>query len=119
MSLVPQIGSVVVNTTDPDGLAEFWSALLDVEIARRSGPWVVWLDPQHEGGISVAVQMVDKPTEGRRRLHMDMHVDDREQAVARAINLGGSVVENHTAGEFSWTVMADPEGNEFCIAPSH
>jgi predicted enzyme related to lactoylglutathione lyase len=48
-----------------------------------------------------------------------MHVDDREQAVARAINLGGSVVENHTAGEFSWTVMADPEGNEFCIAPSH
>lgn len=48
---------------------------------------------------------------------MDMHVDDREQAVERVIDLGGSRIEEHTVGEFSWTVMADPEGNEFCIAP--
>ncbi len=119
MTNIPTVGSVVINTRDPDGLAAFWAELLDVEIARRSGPWFIWLKPQHEGGISVAFQKVDGPTEGRRRLHMDMHVADRGQAVERAIKLGGSLVEEHTVGEFSWSVMADPEGNEFCIAPSH
>lgn len=119
MADIPTVGSVVVNTTDPDRLAEFWGAFLGVEIARRSGPWFIWLKPQNQGGVSVAFQKVDDPTEGRRRLHLDTHVDDPEAAIERAIGLGASRVEGHTVGDFSWTVMSDPDGNEFCIAPSH
>lgn len=119
MPEIPTVGSVVINTSDPDRLAAFWSELLGVEVARRSGPWFIWLKPQHDGGISVAFQKVDEPTEGRRRLHLDTYVDDREKAVERAIQLGGNLVEDHTVGEFSWTVLADPEGNEFCIAEGH
>lgn len=119
MASPPRIGSVVVNTVDPDKLAGFWSELLNVGIARRSGPYFIWLEPQHKGGISVAFQKVDSPTNGRRRLHLDMSVDDLEAAVQRAIALGASRVEDHTAGDFSWVVLADPDGNEFCFAPDH
>lgn len=119
MAFLPKIWSVVINTADPDKLAGFWTELLDVGIARRSGPYFIWLEPQHEGGISVAFQKVEKPTEGRRRLHLDMAVEDVEAAVQRAIALGAARVEDHTAGDFSWVVLADPDGNEFCFAPDH
>lgn len=119
MSTHPTVGSVVINTINPDQLAEFWTELLGVGIARRSGPYFIWLEPQHQGGISVAFQKVDGPSDGRRRLHLDMYVDDVESAVERAVDLGAVRVEDHTAGDFSWTVMADPDGNEFCLAPGH
>lgn len=119
ISEIPTLGSVVINTTDPDRLAPFWCELLGVGIARRSGPWFIWLEPQHEGGISVAFQKVNDPTEGRRRLHFDLSVKDPESVIERAIGLGARRLEDHTAGEFSWTVMADPDGNEFCVAPGH
>ncbi|MEX1037835.1 MAG: VOC family protein [Acidimicrobiia bacterium] len=119
MTSVPRVGSVVVNTVDPDRLADFWTELLGVEVARRSGPYFIWLQPQHEGGVSVAFQKVDAPTEGRRRLHLDMSVEDLDGAVRRALDLGASHVEDHTIGDFSWVVLADPDGNEFCLAPGH
>lgn len=115
--VIPVVSSVVINTTDVDRLVEFWSRLLDVEIAHSIPPFFTWLKPQHEGGISVAVQSVPDPTPGRRRLHLDTHVDDMEGAVARILDLGGSHVEDHEVGGFAWKVMADPDGNEFCIAP--
>lgn len=110
---------MVINTDDPDRLAAFWSALLGVGIARRSGPHFIWLQPQHEGGISVAFQRVEQPTEGRRRLHLDMIVEDLDSSVRHAVDLGGSRVEDHTAGDFRWVVLADPDGNEFCLSPEH
>lgn len=119
MTLAPIVGSVVINTDDPDRLAAFWTGLLGVGIARRSGPDFIWLEPQHEGGISVAFQKVDDPTDGRRRLHLDLYVDDLDKSVERALDLGATKVEEHTSGDFRWSVLADPDGNEFCLAPGH
>ncbi len=110
---------MVINTNDPDRLAAFWTALLGVGIARRSGPYFIWLEPQHEGGISVAFQKVDEPTEGRRRLHFDLTVEDLDSSVQQALDLGASHVEDHTSGDFRWAVLADPDANEFCLAPAH
>ena len=59
------------------------------------------------------------PTPGRNRLHLDTYVDDVDAAVARIEELGGSFLEDHEIGGFAWKVRADPEGNEFCIAPGH
>ena len=117
MAEVPVVSSVVINTQNHDRLVEFWSALLGVEVAHSIPPYFTWLKPQHEGGISVAIQAVPDPTEGRRRLHLDTGVDDMDAAFARIIELGGSHVEDHDMGGFQWKVMADPDGNEFCIAP--
>ncbi len=119
MASAPRVGSVVINTGNPDRLAAFWTGLLGVGIARRSGPYFIWLEPQHQGGISVAFQKVDEATEGRRRVHLDMTVEDLDSSVQRALELGASHVEEHTSGDFKWVVLADPDGNEFCLAPGH
>ncbi|MPZ51144.1 MAG: VOC family protein [Acidimicrobiia bacterium] len=114
-----QLKSVVVNTTDVEEVVSFWSDLLDLEELRRSGDGFVWLTPMGDTGISLAFQKVDEPTEGRRRLHLDFGVEDLSGMRRRILDLGGSQVETHTVGDFTWVVMADPQGNEFCIAEGH
>lgn len=52
-------------------------------------------------------------------MHLDTGVADLDEAQARAEALGGSLVETHEIMGFTWRVMADPEGNEFCIASEH
>ncbi len=116
--LIPRIRSVVINTTDEERLAGFWAELLGVEVAQRSAGFV-WLRPQRSGAFSIAFQRVAHPTEGRRRLHLDTSVSDLEAATARIVEIGGSHVEDHEVPGFAWRVMADPDGNEFCIAPEH
>lgn len=113
--VVPRIRSVVINTIDEERLARFWSELLGVEVAQRVSGFV-WLRPQRPGAFSIAFQRVAQPTEGRRRLHLDTSVSDLEAATSRIIDLGGSHVEDHQIPGLAWRVMADPDGNEFCIA---
>jgi catechol 2,3-dioxygenase-like lactoylglutathione lyase family enzyme len=112
---VVRIGTVVINTTDVEALSRFWSELLGVEEAYRLAGFV-WLKPQRPGAFQIAFQLVEDPTPGRRRLHLDSAVDDVETATARILELGGSHVEDHEIAGFAWRVMADPDGNEFCIA---
>lgn len=110
--------TVVVNTTDTRRLAEFWSAIMDVEIAMAvPGDFFIWLAPQYKGGVGMAFQLVEETAAtGAGRIHVDLRVPDRAVAVARAVELGGSVVAEHSFDQFYWTVLADPEGNQFCLA---
>ncbi|HSF84671.1 MAG TPA: VOC family protein [Acidimicrobiia bacterium] len=109
---------MVFNCTDVDLLVSFWSQLLDTGEARRF-PGFVWLEPASEGAPALAFQQVPDPTPGRNRVHLDFGAEDREVTVARVLELGGSRVEDHEIMGFHWTVLADPEGNEFCVAPGH
>lgn len=112
---VVTVATVVINVVDFEQEKAFWQALLGVGVAREF-PGFVWLEPQHEGGISVALQQVAEATPGRNRLHLDSGVADLDVAQASIEALGGSLVEEHEIMGFRWRVMADPEGNEFCIA---
>ena len=116
---VVTISSVVINVLDYERQKGFWSAVLGVGVAREFEPWFVWFEPQQEGGVSVALQTVQEATEGTRRLHLDTAVPDIEAAKARIVELGGSVVADREAAGFRWSVMHDPEGNEFCVAGPH
>ncbi len=66
----------------------------------------------------MAFQRVPEPKEGKARVHVDVGVDDLDET--RAIEaLGGAWTEvgvTRNVGDYRWRVMADPEGNEFCIA---
>jgi predicted enzyme related to lactoylglutathione lyase len=110
------VGSVVINVMDIEREQAFWSVLLGVGVARSVPGFFVWLEPQHEGSVSVALQRVWEPKSGRNRVHLDTGVADLDAAQQRIEELGGSLVETHDMGGFQWRVMADPEGNEFCIA---
>ena len=112
---VGQVDSVVINVLDMARQKEFWGAVLGAEVANDFGQFV-FFKPQRPGGVSVALQAVESATEGPRRVHVDLGVGDREAAKARVLELGGRHVADHHIGDFGWSIMADPEGNEFCIA---
>ena len=81
----------------------------------RSYPGFVWLGRMGEGGPALAFQQVPEKKAGKNRLHLDLGVEDREAFITHVESLGASRVEDHQIGEFHWTVMGDPEGNEFCV----
>jgi predicted enzyme related to lactoylglutathione lyase len=113
---VAEVASVVINVNDMAAEKTFWGAVLGVGVAREIGGFFTWFEPQRPGGIAVALQLVPDAKHGRNRLHLDSAVADVDLARRRIEELGGSHVEDHDMGGFRWTVMADPEGNEFCIA---
>ena len=113
---VGRVDTVVINVIDLDRQREFWQAVLGVEVAAEYPPTFLFFKPQQAGGVSVALQRVESATDGTRRLHLDLGVTDRDAARQRVLELGGTHVADHHLGDFGWSVMADPEGNEFCIA---
>lgn len=115
---VVTVQSVVINVRDYEKQKAFWEAVLGAEVAQEFAPFFVWFAPQHPGGVMVALQAVEDPTDGPRRLHLDTTVDDVAQARDRIIELGGSHLADREIEGFGWTVMLDPEGNEFCLAPA-
>lgn len=115
MAAVGSLGSVVINVTDMERERAFWSEYLGVGVLREF-PGFCWLEPQRAGGISLALQHSPDPGAPAGRLHLDTGVDDIDAAQAEIERLGGSHLEDHEIMGFHWKVMADPEGNRFCIA---
>lgn len=109
-----KLSSITVNAADPRTLARFWCDFLDTEIAVEHEGFI-WLKPG-DGQTRLAFQQVEQATEGRRRLHLDLTAENPDAELARALSLGASQLEDHWAGSFHWVVLADPEGNEFCIS---
>lgn len=113
----PTINSVAIDCLDPSRLAEFWTALLGVEVLQGDDDFI-WLTPQRSGAYKLAFQKVSDPTPGKNKLHLDGYHDDLPALTAQVEALGGSYVEQHTVPGFVWNVYADPEGNLFCCGHS-
>ncbi|MGI9578901.1 MAG: VOC family protein [Microthrixaceae bacterium] len=116
---VVNVSTVVINVNDMAREKAFWGELLGVGVQHDVGDFFVWFEPQTPGGVAVALQLVEDAKVGPNRLHLDTAVADATAARERIEELGGSHVEDHEMAGFRWTIMADPEGNEFCITSSH
>ncbi len=107
--------SVVVDCADAVRVAEFWGEALGLPVQGPSGeePPVWWLVP---GGDCPALLFlrVPEPKSVKNRLHLDLRPDDQGLEVARLEGLGARRVDIGQ-GKVRWVVMADPEGNEFCV----
>jgi hypothetical protein len=116
------IGMVTIDCANPSELGKFWSATLDVQIIAESDAFVV-LSPTGSGGPRLGLQRVSDPHTEKNRLHLDIEATDPKVEVERLLSLGASVVGEHSnpgapehgIPSFSWTVLADPEGNQFCV----
>lgn len=109
--------NVMVDCRDPQTLAEFWCALLGVQVR---GTWnqYVGLTPMAPGHPRLVFQGTDDPRPPKNTLHLDLHVPtvgDLPGAVDRVVALGGRLVDEHEEDGQSWRTLADPEGNLFCI----
>ncbi|MFD8325644.1 VOC family protein [Streptomyces lydicus] len=107
-----RLNALIVDATDPDGLAAFWSELLGRPVVGRTGPYV-WL--RREDGLGLGFQQTAEPKSGKNRMHFDITSADPAAEQQRVEALGGRRLEQYAEGGF--LVMADPEGNEFCILP--
>ena len=110
-----QLRTIVVDCLDPAPLAEFWSAVLGLEIAFAETDWVALRAPG-PGHPRIAFQRVPEPKRGKNRLHLDVWVPDVESATVAAEALGATRLGHlvHESPE-PFQVMADPAGNEFCF----
>lgn len=106
------VNCVIIDSVDPERLAAFWAAALGRSITGRTGPYV-WLE--RVGGLALGFQKVAQPTPGKNRVHLDLESADPAAEQQRIESLGGRRLPEYAAGGF--LVMADPEGNEFCIIP--
>ena len=107
-----EIADVTIDCIDPERIAVFWSALLGRSVEGRKGPYV-WLQrPKH--GIGLGFQRVPERKLTKNRVHFDISAPDIRRLEERVVQLGGQRVELYDGG---FLVMADPEGNEFCIVP--
>ncbi|MEU5156430.1 VOC family protein [Glycomyces sp. NPDC021274] len=111
-----KIANVTVNTDRPKDLAQWWLTALGGEITADWGEYVM---VGFSGGTGLAFQYVEGTQPGR--IHLDLVTTDAEKEVARLIASGATQVSHHEApgGGFSWTVLKDPDGNEFCVSQSH
>ena len=109
--------SLVLDCNDPDRLAEFWCAALDYKNAGWVGQYVALVADDKP---IILLQKVDEPKVGKNRMHLDMHPEAVEPEVERLLELGATKVSDGalSAHGHSWMVMADPEGNEFCVCAS-
>lgn len=117
---------ITIDTLDPQALAPFWEQLLgwrrDPSVDDDEG--VGLLAPGMPGGTAglhgVLLFRSDSPTPGKNRVHLDLVPDGGGMAevdaeVERALRLGATRADVGQSGEEAWVVLADPQGNEFCI----
>ena len=112
------VGYLVIDTTDPQRLAPFWCALLDVNVDETIGDGQFVVLSRAKDGLTVGFQQVPEVKSGKNRLHLDLIVDDLDAATAEIEALGGRWLEPGRTRElegFRWRLMADPDGNEFDI----
>ncbi|MFF3766639.1 VOC family protein [Streptomyces sp. NPDC001922] len=105
---------IAVDAHDVRGLARFWCRVLD---------WAVLFDHPEEVVIGagpdtwpgIVFLPVPEGKTVKNRLHLDLSPDDQEAEVARLLALGARRADVGQGEDVTWVVLADPEGNEFCV----
>ena len=111
---------LVVDCRDPEALAAFWAAVLDYRVLSRDDDGAVEIGPVAGFGgpaPTLVFGPVDDPKTGKLRLHIDLNPTDRDQdaELQRLLALGATPADVGQRGDEEWHVLADPEGNEFCL----
>jgi hypothetical protein len=141
---MPYDFQLAVDSSDPHTLADWWAETLDWQVEPQDEAFIkdmvakglatdedtkehdgklVWriggaiVHPDGAGRSRVLFQQVPEPKTVKNRLHLDVRVGDesREAVRDKLIGRGAAFVRAGRQGPFSWFVMTDPEGNEFCL----
>jgi glyoxalase superfamily protein len=135
---------VTIDSTGPHALADWWAEALGWQVEPQDEAFIrgmveagraseadttthrgalVWaagaaITSPDPGRPRVLFQRVPEAKTVKNRLHLDVRVGDerREAEVARLLGLGATELWRSSQGPFTWATLADPEGNEFCVA---
>jgi predicted enzyme related to lactoylglutathione lyase len=107
---------LVLDCTEPETLAGFWTQALGLQRLGAAGNYVLLTSPS--GALpKLLLQRVRESKERKNRMHLDIETPDVDAEVDRLISIGARRLEQGVRVEHGsrWVIMADPEGNEFCV----
>lgn len=117
--MASRISELVIDCVDPERLAQFWSAVLGYVELDRDEYGIEIGPPGGFDGLrpTIILSPSSDPRNGKLRLHIDVNPVDRDQdaELERLLSLGARPADVGQTGAESWHVLADPEGNEFCL----
>jgi hypothetical protein len=112
-----QLVALRVDANDPLGLARFWAEALRWEVAGQTAE-EIGLVPTDGTRFRIAFSPVAEPKVGPNRIHLDLtttSIDDQNGSVSRLVELGARHIDIGQRPDEPHVVLADPEGNEFCV----
>jgi len=110
---------LVLDCADAEKLAAFWSSALGLERSGSAGDYVLLASPSRSLP-KLVLQRVAEAKATKNRMHLDIETPDVDAEVTRLEGIGARRIEAEVRIEHGtrWVVMADPEGNEFCVCES-
>jgi hypothetical protein len=104
---------VILDSADPEALGSWWATALDWVIVNDV-PDDFEIRPTPDRTPGLLFGWVPEPKLTKNRLHLDLRPDNQQREVERLLDLGATRADVGQ-GDVSWVVLADPEGNEFCV----
>jgi predicted enzyme related to lactoylglutathione lyase len=105
--------AITMDVNDLEACARFWSQVLGVDILYQNEKYLRL--GQKGERPTLLLQKVPEPHKVKNRVHIDLDVSDLDAAIRRVQELGGSKLRQISEYGIVWAVMADPDGNEFCL----
>jgi hypothetical protein len=111
-----RIAALAIDSVNPRPIAEFWCTVLDWKIIEEDEEGIS-IGPADGSWPRIDVIVVPESKTMKNRLHLDLRADGVSTAeeLERLLELGARRVDIGQGPEVSWVVLADPEGNEFCL----
>jgi predicted enzyme related to lactoylglutathione lyase len=108
---------IVIDCADLDRSARFWAGALGYTAGRPGSGTYHSLQPESGVGIDVLLQQVPDVKRQKNRLHLDLRTPDLGTEVERVLALGATLLTRQPVTEdgWRWHILADPDGNEFCV----
>lgn len=112
-----QIGHLTFDCDNPRTMAAFWAGAMNLTVAEGASDFFVSASAA-DGPMWFFIKVPESKS-AKNRLHLDLLADDDAAEVARLTGLGATKVADKEEWGHRWTVLHDPEGNEFCVARPH
>jgi len=114
--VVSRIAAIAIDARQPEVIASFWCAVLGWRVSDVDDVGIS-ISPSDGSGPTIDVYAVPEAKTIKNRLHLDLRADgaSTSQELRRLLDLGARRVDVGQPDDASWVVLADPEGNEFCL----
>jgi hypothetical protein len=112
-----RLAAVVIDAVQPGLIADFWCAVLGWQVAGQDDDGVITIGPAGRSWPAIDIAPVPETKTIKNRLHLDLRADGVPVAAEldRLLSLGARPADVGQPADASWVVLADPEGNEFCL----
>ena len=111
-----RVGSIVIRVDDLERQKAFWSAALDYVARQGDDDTFALLRPRSGEGPNVSLDRVRSSLQIPPRIHLDLYAEDQAAEVERLKGLGATAVDwDRKPADADYVILADPEGNRFCV----